>query len=162
MPLIRTEFIIQAPVDRCFDLARSIDIHAASASQTRERAIAGRTTGLIELGETVTWEAVHFGIRQRLTARIAELERPYYFVDEMVHGAFKRFRHTHEFVAVAEGTHMIDTFDYESPFGLLGRIADALFLEKYMKRFLIRRNEYIKKMAEHGILQENPSSGEGS
>lgn len=148
MPVIRTELMIHAPIERCFDLARSIDIHAQSTSQTGERAIAGVTSGLIELGESVTWEATHFGIRQRLTACIMEMERPHYFVDEMVRGAFQRFRHTHEFVSLAEGTRMIDTFDYDAPLGIIGRLADVIFLEKYMTRFLVRRNLYIKKVAE--------------
>jgi ligand-binding SRPBCC domain-containing protein len=129
-------------------LARSIDIHMQSTSHTKERAIGGVTSGLITCGESVTWEAVHFGIKQRLTAKITEMEYPYRFVDEMVSGAFKRFRHTHEFAASENGTLMVDTFDYSSPFGLLGRLADKLFLEKYMRNLLMKRNMYIKMVAE--------------
>ncbi|MDQ0898213.1 SRPBCC family protein [Paenibacillus sp. V4I7] len=148
MPTIRQELLIHAPIEVCFDLARSIDIHAESTSHTKERAIAGRIQGLIEHGETVTWEAYHLGIKQQLTAQITEMVKPYYFVDEMVRGAFKRFRHTHEFVTVEQGTLMVDTFDYTSPFGGLGRLADHLFLAKYMTRFLEKRNNYVKKIAE--------------
>ncbi|CAG7642088.1 cell division protein [Paenibacillus allorhizosphaerae] len=155
MPIIRTELYIRAPRELCFDLARSIDIHAESTAQTREKAVAGITHGFIELGQSVTWEAVHFGIRQRLTAKITEFERPWYFVDEMVSGAFKRFRHMHEFKSAAGGTLMIDVFDYTSPLGMLGSMADKLFLENYMKKFLVQRNEYIKQTAEKTALNEN-------
>lgn len=150
MPVIRTELFIRAPIEVCFDLARSIDIHAESTSQTRERAVGGRTSGLIELGESVTWEAVHLGVKQRLTAKITELERPHYFVDEMVKGAFKGFKHTHRFEPRDQGTLMTDMFDYESPLGLLGKLADRLFLEEYMRAFLVKRNGYIKQVAERG------------
>ena len=153
MPVIRTEYQIQAPPELCFDLARSIDIHMESTSKTRERAIGGVTSGLIELGESVTWEAVHFGIRQHLTAKITAFDRPRRFVDEQVRGAFARFTHVHEFVPAEEGTLMIDTFDYASPLGLLGRLADALFLKRYMTRFLTERNLYIKKLAETEAAQ---------
>lgn len=148
MPVIEMSLYIQAPVERCFDLARSIDIHMESTSQTQERAIAGRTSGLIELNETVTWEAVHLGVRQRLTVLITEMEAPHRFVDEMVNGAFQRFTHVHEFIPYENGTLMKDRFDYTSPLGVLGRLADMLFLEKYMTRFLHQRNEYIKAAAE--------------
>ncbi|SFF17391.1 hypothetical protein SAMN04487969_116104 [Paenibacillus algorifonticola] len=148
MPIIRTELYIKAPAQLCFDLARSIDIHAESTSQTKERAIGGVTQGLIELGQTVTWEAVHFGIKQRLTARISAMEAPHFFVDEQVGGAFKHFYHSHEFIISGDGTLMIDTFDYASPLGLLGKLADALFLERYMRVFLTKRNLYIKNVAE--------------
>ncbi|MGM0714125.1 SRPBCC family protein [Brevibacillus parabrevis] len=149
MPVIRMEFTIQAPQRICFDAARSIDLHMESTARTREKAIGGVTSGLIKLGESVTWEAVHFGIKQNLTAKITEMEEPRYFVDEMVKGAFKRFRHTHEFVVLGENsTKMLDIFDYSSPFGIVGKVFDWLVLEAYMTRFLRTRNEYIKEVAE--------------
>ena len=148
MPVIRIELLIQAPIERCFDLARSIAIHTESTSQTKERAVGGVMSGFIELGESVTWEAIHFGVKQRLTARITEMERPHYFVDEMVRGAFQRFRHEHRFVSGAGGTRMIDTFDYDAPLGVLGSLANVLFLERYMRQLLTKRNLYIKQAAE--------------
>ncbi len=148
MPTIVTKLFIQAPAAVCFDLARSIDIHMASTAHTQERAVGGRTSGLIELGESVTWEAVHFGVRQRLTAGITAYDRPYRFVDEMVSGAFKSFWHEHRFEESAGGTWMTDTFDYTSPLGPLGRLADRLFLRAYMEDLLTRRYQYIKQCAE--------------
>src|SRR5262249_22735682 len=134
----------------CFDLSRSIDVHVASTAHTEERAVAGVTSGLMGLGDEVTWEAVHLGVRQRLTSRITEFDRPRRFVDEMVRGAFARFRHEHEFRAIGEVTRMLDIFDFTSPLGILGRLADAVFLERYVLRLLERRNEHIKRVAEGG------------
>lgn len=100
MPLIELETRIDAPIERVFDLDRSIYAHAASTGGTGERAIAGRTIGLIEFGETVTWEARHLCIWQKLTSRISELDRPNSFVDEMTRGAFASMRHVHRFESV--------------------------------------------------------------
>jgi ligand-binding SRPBCC domain-containing protein len=151
VPIIKTDMFIYAPREICFDVARDIDIHTRSTSQTNERAIAGVTSGLIGLNESVTWEAIHFGIKQKLTARITEFDFPNRFVDEMEKGAFKRFYHVHEFIEKTNGTLMIDTFDYTSPFGLVGKLADRVFLEQYMKEFFITRNRYIKKIAEERV-----------
>nr|WP_088044603.1 SRPBCC family protein [Bacillus sp. EAC] len=148
MPIIKLSMFIKAPIQVCFDLSRSIDIHMESTSQTNERAVKGRTSGLIELGESVTWEATHFGIRQHLTSIITEFDPPNRFVDEMVSGAFKRFRHEHIFELQDDGTLITDKFDYTSPFGPIGRLADVMFLRSYMERLLLRRNEYIKCNAE--------------
>jgi len=148
LPIIRLELYIQAPIEVCFDLSRSIEIHLLSTAHTNERAVAGRLTGLIELGETVTWEATHFGIRQRLTSVITEFDRPYRFVDEMVSGTFKRFRHEHLFKKHHDGTLMTDLFDYTAPLGILGKCADRIFLQSYMERLLKTRNECIKAIAE--------------
>src|SRR5690606_38099058 len=148
MPIIRLSIHVAAPIERVFDLARSIDAHVASAGRSAEKAVAGRTSGLIELGESVTWEARHLGIRQRLTSRITRMERPSLFEDQMLKGAFRRIRHVHEFRVVEGGTEMIDVFDFEAPLPVLGVIAETLFLTSYMTQFLRERADWIKRMAE--------------
>jgi len=148
VPVIVLRTRVAAPPSRCFDLARDIDLHQRSTAASRERAVGGVTSGLLGPGDEVTWEATHFGVRQRLTSRIAEFEPPRRFVDEMVHGAFRRFRHEHQFLAVGDGTEVVDIFDYTSPLGPLGWLADVLFLRQYMTRLLRERNAYLKREAE--------------
>jgi len=148
MPIIQLETMINADQNIVFDLSRSIDLHQISTAQTSEQAVGGKVTGLIDLGESVTWQAKHFGVVQRLTSKITEMKSPDYFVDEMVSGAFKSFRHEHFFKQNRRGTLMIDIFKYVSPFGILGRFADNLFLRKYMIKLLEKRNEIIKYYAE--------------
>ena len=148
MPRIELTLIVDAPIDRCFDLARSIELHVRSTAGTSERAIAGVTSGLIGPGEEVTWEARHFGIRQRLTSRIRAYDRPYYFRDSQVRGAFRRFDHDHRFEPMGAQTRMVEVFDYAAPLGLLGRLAERLVLTAYMRRFLLARMEAIRDVAE--------------
>jgi ligand-binding SRPBCC domain-containing protein len=140
---------IAAPPERCFDLARSIELHTRSTSATGERAVSGRTSGLLELGDEVMWQARHFGIRQRLTSRITAFDRPRYFRDSMVRGAFRRFDHDHYFTPDgAGGTVVWDVFDYHAPLGMLGWLVERLFLTRYMRRFLDARNREVKAVAE--------------
>jgi len=148
MVIVRLWTSIAAPPERVFDLARSIDAHQESAEGTNERAVAGVTHGLIGLGDEVTWEARHFGIKQKLTVRITRFERPFRFQDIMVSGAFKSMRHDHEFIAHPPGTLMVDRFKFQSPFGVLGLAVDRIFLFGYMRRFLVRRNNVLKRLAE--------------
>jgi ligand-binding SRPBCC domain-containing protein len=139
---------IEAPPERVFDLARSVDLHLLGQARYRERAIAGVTRGLIGMGEMVTWEARHFGITQRLTSRIVAFDRPRSFRDSMVSGAFAYFDHDHLFEADGPGTRMIDIFDFASPLGPLGRLADWLVLTRYMRRRVHERALSIKRAAE--------------
>ena len=148
MPVIVLRTPVAAPPLRCFDLARDVDLHQRSTASSHERALAGVTSGRMRAGDEVTWEATHFGVRQRLTSRITEFDPPHRFVDEMVRGAFRRFRHEHQFHPTDGGTLMVDIFDYTSPMGPLGRLADRLFLERYMTRLLRERNAYLKREAE--------------
>lgn len=150
MPTIRLETIIDARIELCFDLSTSIDLHKLSTGKTNEQAIAGRTSGLIRLNETVTWQATHFGVRQKLTSKITAYERPFHFRDEMLKGAFKSICHDHYFEYRDEQTVMTDVFCFESPLGFLGRAFNRLVLTKYLTHFLKERNALIKEYAELG------------
>ncbi len=157
MPIIYLETTINAPLKRVYDLARSIDLHIQSLEHTNEKAIAGKTTGLIELGETVTWEARHLGFKQQLTSIITDEQPHHLFADEMVRGAFHSFRHEHHFKSDGNDTTIMnDIFIYKSPLGILGTVADVLFLKNYMTRLLEQRNATLKSIAESEKWKELP------
>ena len=140
--------VIHAPIQQCFDLARSIDIHLESTKHTDEKAIAGRTTGLCELGDEVTWRAKHFGIYQNLSSRITKLEAPYYFQDCMTKGAFSFMQHDHFFEEKNGTTTMKDVFAYGVPYGIFGKLFDKVILKQYIINLLNIRNQVIKEAAE--------------
>lgn len=151
MPVIELTTLIDAPIERVFDLARSLDLHMASTARTGERAVDGVTSGLLGAGQEVTWRARHFGVWQTLTSRMTAFEPPDHFRDSMVRGAFARFDHDHFFERTGPGgaqTRMRDVFDFTSPLGPLGSLADRLFLTRYMRGFLEERNRLLRETAE--------------
>jgi ligand-binding SRPBCC domain-containing protein len=154
MPTITIETLIAAPLGRVFDLARSIDLHLASNRSSSERVIAGRASGLVKVGDEVTWEAVHFGVKQRLQVRIVACEKHHYFEDVMLSGAFKSMRHRHAFHSDQGSTVMTDEFCFEAPMGIFGKLAEILFLEAYMRRFIQSKALHLKKVAESDAWME--------
>jgi ligand-binding SRPBCC domain-containing protein len=150
MTSIRVETLIKAPIDRCFDLARSVDAHLASTAKTNERVVGGRNQGLFELGDSVTWEARYFGLRLRQGSTITRSDPPHVFVDEGTSGPLGHFRHVHQFVPEHGATLMVDTFEYELPARLGGRLADRLLVERRLRRLLTERAAYLKEQAEEG------------
>jgi ligand-binding SRPBCC domain-containing protein len=151
MPTIELKTIINAAPKTCFDLSLDIDLHMQSMKETNEKAVGGRTSGQIKLGESVTWKAKHFGFYFTMTSQITDLVSPLHFTDEMVKGPFKYLRHRHLFEETPDGTLMTDLFDFESPLGPLGRLVDNLFLERYIRKLLTNRNSLIKTKAESNI-----------
>ena len=105
-------------------------------ARSREDAVAGVQSGLISLGEEVTWRAWHFGIPIRMTSRITRMEAPDYFVDEQLKGPFRWFRHVHEFREGADGTTMVDRVAFAAPFGPIGRVIEKLVLARISKSWL--------------------------
>ena len=148
MEEIRLSTLICAQRERVFDLSRSIEAHLASAAETGERTISDVATGLVELNDEVIWEAKHFGLRLKLSVRITQFERPRFFQDIMVSGNFKSMVHDHNFVEDGGRTVMQDCFRFSSPSGIVGKTFDKIFLKAYLRHFLFRRNELLKRMAE--------------
>ena len=148
MPTIHLTTFIAAPAERIFDLSRSIDLHKKSMAHTQETAVGGTTLGLIENNETVTWKAKHLGKMRLLKVKIAGMNKPLSFTDEMVSGDFHSMRHEHHFKTVENGTLLIDLFDFEAPYGNLGKLFSKLYLTKYLRHLLEQRNNVIRDYAE--------------
>lgn len=139
--IVVVETSIAAPVELCFDLALDVDVHAESAAFSGERVVEpGRTSGVLQVGDLLTFEGRHFGIRQRFTTRITEADRPLRFVDEMVRGFFRRLRHVHEFHPRDGCTLMRDVLEFEGAF--------AFILERHMTWFVTTKQQHLKEIIE--------------
>ncbi len=147
MPKIHLTTFIPAPVERVFDLSRNISLHKISMKHTREEAIAGVTSGLINKGETVTWRAKHFFKTRIFTSRITEMVPPEKFTDKMVVGDFRSFEHEHYFKSADNGTIVIDIINFESPYGILGKLFNSFYLTKYIEKLISQRNNIIAQYA---------------
>lgn len=156
MPIIQLSTFIRASPEIVFDLARNIDLHADSSSRIGEKAIAGKTSGLISSGEFVTWEGKPFGFKTHLMTKIMEMRSPRYFRDEQQKGPFRFFRHQHFFEATENGTLMRDEMEIEAPFWIAGKLVAVLILKPYLTKFLKTRNRLLKEYAESGKWKELP------
>ena len=76
------------------------------------------------------------------------MDRPVFFEDIMVKGAFKSMKHEHQFEEKNGETIMRDIFQYDVPFGIAGKLFNALILKNYMTKFLRQRNAAMKDMLE--------------
>ena len=148
MPFIHLTSFIAAPQERVFDLSRSVDLHKTSMSRYEEKIVKGTMTGLMDRNDEVTWKARHLFKERVLSTKITELKRPDYFADEQTSGDFVRLKHEHYFKPAENGTIMIDQFHYEIGRGILGRMVNRLYLQKYLTRLLDERNQMIRKIAE--------------
>ena len=151
MIFLEEHTVIHAPVQRCFDLARSVEVHLLSNIHSGEQALAtgGITTGLVGLNGEVTWRARHFGVWQNLTSRTTGLRSPGFFQVTMVRGIFRSMQADHLFQTLPDGaTEMIDHFRIAAPLPVLGWLAEKLFLRRYMRALLLERNAVIKQVAE--------------
>lgn len=148
MPRIHLTTVIHAPLDRVFDLSRSITLHKRSMEHMQEEAVKGRTNGLIEYDETVTWRAKHLRKMRELTVKVTAMQKHQFFQDEMVEGDFRFMKHEHHFREIANGTVMIDFFEFGTPYGTIGRWFEKVYLKRYMTKLLQFRNKVIKEYAE--------------
>jgi ligand-binding SRPBCC domain-containing protein len=148
MEIIRVGTWIDAPVERCFLLSLSVDLHVATARSTQEHASTEAVRGTIGEGDTLTFKGHHFGMRGRHTTLIEKLRPHGYYRDVMISGPFQHFEHDHHFATMDDGTRMRDEIRFSAGSGLLSRLATRMFLRKRLKAFLIERNAMIKRLAE--------------
>ena len=151
--------LIGAPIERCFDLARSVEVHLFGNVHCGESAVAtaGITSGLLGLGQRVNWRAKHFGLWHELLSEITSMYRPLYFQDRMLRGPFRFMEHDHFFrilspvsTEMRDLTEMKDAFRFAAPLPILDRMAEAAVLNEYMRCLLRERNHAIKQIAESG------------
>jgi ligand-binding SRPBCC domain-containing protein len=147
MPIINLSTTIDSDLKTVFDLARSIDLHLESSADSKEEAIGGVTSGLIGLGERVRWRAKHFGVWFEMETEITEYREYDLFSDKMVDGPFAYLFHRHTFEERGGAVAMIDYFEFRSPLGFLGKIAD-IFIKPHLIKYLQHRNKIIKDKAE--------------
>jgi ligand-binding SRPBCC domain-containing protein len=148
MPNIHITTFIAAPAERVFDLSRNIDLHKQSMRKHKEEAVAGIRFGLIEKDESVTWKAKHLFKTRLLRTKITEMIKPQIFIDEQSQGDFKMMKHEHHFKPCNNGTIMIDLIHFETPYGVVGKWFNALYLTRYMRQLIEQRNKTIKEYAE--------------
>ncbi|MFV8333033.1 SRPBCC family protein [Flavobacterium sp. GSP14] len=149
MTTIQLSTAINAPIEIIFDLSRNIDVHQQSTAKSNETAIDGITSGLINLNETVTWRGKHFGVYLTHKSIISAMVIPTYFVDEMLEGKFKSFKHQHTFIQKNGFVIMEDKIQYETPYGIFGKLFDHFLLKKHLTNFILDRNLFIKALAEN-------------
>lgn len=148
MPSIHLTTFIAAPVERVFDLSRSVNLHKISTAHTHEKIIDGKMNGLVEEDDTVTWQARHLYKERKFTSKITAMKKPVSFTDEMINGDFKSFHHEHHFKQTDNGTIMIDVVNFESPYGIIGKLVNGFYLKKYLEQLLLKRNDVIREYAE--------------
>ena len=150
MPTIHLTPFIEAPAERVFDLSRHIGLHKESMAPFREEAVAGTRFGLIEKDDTVTWKSKHLFKERMLRVKVTEMSKPNMFVQEQAEGNFRMMKHEHYFKPCDNGTIVIDLFHFESPYGVLGRWFNELWLTRYLRKIIELRNNVIKQYAETG------------
>lgn len=131
---------LDRPPDVAFHTSLDVTFHTDSMAESGEQVVGGITSGVMGLGDTVTWRARHFGLWWEMSTIVSAYEPPRYFVDEQVKGPFKSYRHEHYFVDEVGGTCMRDIVEFAAPFGPLGLVAERLVLRRYMTALIDLRN----------------------
>lgn len=150
MPTVELTTRIDAPIERVFDLARSVEAHEASVATTGERAVGQVTEGLLGDGDRVTWRGSHFGFTLERTAEVTGYDRPRWFRDEQVAGPFAEMVHDHRFERHRGVTRMTDECSFVLPYGPLGEFLGSRFLTGYLELRLRERADHLRRVAESG------------
>lgn len=147
MPTIHLTTFIAAPVERVFDLNRSIGLQKVFMERLGFTAVAGITAGLINKEESVTWKGKYLYKTRFFTSRVTDITPFELFIEKMIRGDFKNYRHEHYFKPAENGTIVIDIINFEISSGWLGRMITRLYLHRYIESMIMLRNETVRQYA---------------
>jgi ligand-binding SRPBCC domain-containing protein len=86
------------------------------------------------------------GIKTLWVTEITQVSHQKYFVDEQRIGPYKIWHHQHLLKENSEGVLMEDIISYQPPFGLIGSIANKLFIEKQLTAVFDYRTVAVEKI----------------
>lgn len=147
MERIERHIVINAPIERVFhfhdDTRNLLRITPPSIK------VAIETMGTPGLGYEVVLKVRQFGVfTMRWKVRITEYVPPTRMSDEQVSGPFAYWKQTRQLRSVDGGTELVDIVEYLAPFGILGRIANALVIRRQIEEMFAYRQATTKRILE--------------
>jgi len=98
-------------------------------------------------GMIITYNITPFlNLKMVWITEITHIEDHKLFIDEQRIGPYKMWHHEHRFDQIDDGIIMTDTITYVPPFGLLGMVANILFIKKRIKKIFDHRQYIIEKI----------------
>jgi ligand-binding SRPBCC domain-containing protein len=143
---LEREQLVQRPLEEVFDFfSKAENLEALTPRFLRFRIL---TPLPIEMraGARIVYALSLFGLPLRWRTLISAWEPGVRFVDEQESGPYALWHHTHEFEAVPGGTLVRDRVDYALPFGPLGDLAHALFVQHTLGRIFDFRHAAVERV----------------
>lgn len=86
------------------------------------------------------------GIKMDWTTEISHIQDRTYFIDEQRFGPYAFWHHQHHFKPTSKGVEMSDILHYKVPYGIIGTIADAIFVDQKVESIFEYRKKAIEKV----------------
>lgn len=100
----------------------------------------------IRAGTVIDYRLALLGIPFRWRTRIESFDPPHRFTDVQERGPYRLWHHTHEFSDQDGGTLMVDTVNYQLPWGMVGSWAHRLFVERQLRHIFDYRHQVIERL----------------
>lgn len=145
MAVIRSTVLIDAPVTAVAGLVRDADVAAEALRRAGHRL--SSDARLLVAGSQVRLDArILPGVRVavRTVVRTVSIRG---MTSELVSGPLRAIRHDVTLSASSGGTLVLDEIHWTSPFGPLGRIADAVALRRMVRHLLVARADVLLERA---------------
>lgn len=144
MRTFRHAFAVNADIDKVWEFYTDIDhLVVVSPSRMQVRVVKSTHQKIVQGSEV--WLTGILLTRSNWHSRITSLA-PYEYVDEMLTGRFKVWKHTHGFRKQGDKTEVIDEIDYELHYGWLGRLFEGYVYSQLEKIFAHRKQATIKAL----------------
>jgi ligand-binding SRPBCC domain-containing protein len=145
---LSTEQILNVSIDAAWDYFLSPENLEKITPPEMGFKITSEVSKKAYAGQIITYRVGIFpGIKTNWVTEITQVKHQVFFIDEQRFGPYKMWHHEHLFKALPNGkTLMEDKISYKIPFGILGHLAQRLFIKKQLKSIFEHRYITLEKL----------------
>lgn len=144
MRTFRHAFTVNADIDRVWEFYTDIrHLQIISPPRMQIRLVKATHQKIVQGSEV--WLTGMLLTRSNWHSKITSFV-PYEYVDEMLTGRFRVWKHVHGFRRGGDKTEVVDEIDFELHYGLLGRMFEGYVYSQLEKIFAHRKQATIKAL----------------
>ena len=149
MRTFRHSFIVKSPIEKVWHFYTDVRHLETITPKEMELKIVNTTSQNIIQGQEILGSSKIFEkmkIRRTMTwySKITFLKK-YEYIDEMLAGPFKKWRHLHKFHSIdGKQTEIIDEIEFELPYGILGKLFEGYTYKQLQNIFGYRKIATVK------------------
>lgn len=149
---LQYEQVLNTSIDNAWTFfSRAENLEKITPSYMRFDVTSPETGKPVYAGQIITYVIRPvLGIPVNWMTEITHVVEGKYFIDEQRKGPYGLWHHQHHFEIVPEGVKMTDIVHYSLPFGIIGKIAHALFVQRQLRDIFAFRKSAVEQLFRKG------------
>jgi ligand-binding SRPBCC domain-containing protein len=148
LQIFKHTFTVNTPINKAWEFYTDINHLKVITPKEVSLKVVNTTSQKFTQGTEIWIEGRMMIYYKRTWHSVISFLKPYQYIDEMISGPFKTWRHLHRFYYDVnfKKTQVIDEVEFELPYGVLGRVFEGYAYNQLKKIFDYRKKATIRAL----------------